>query len=30
MKGLILKGVLTMNERTDFKGSAHNEWKDGY
>ena len=30
MKGWVLKGVFTMNEKKDIKGSAHKEWKEGY
>ena len=30
MKGRILKGVFTMNERMGIKGSVHNALKDGY
>ena len=29
MKRWILKGVFTINEKMDIKGSGHNEWKDG-
>ena len=30
MKVRILKGLFTINERTDIKGSVHNKWKDEY
>ena len=30
MKGQILKGVFTMNERMGIKGSVYNALKDGY
>ena len=28
-KGWILKGMFTMNESTDIKGTVHKKWKDG-